>query len=108
MSVSSAGRYAIDTTNRRHARAVVAARVIATDAPAYASPSVSAPQKYNPPVSLLPTLLGVTGGLYFFGALTLGLAYAVASVAMTRPASTARPWRLFSVASADPPTRLTH
>src|SRR5205823_6576494 len=34
------------------------------------------------PVSLLPTLLGVTGGLYFFGALALGLAYAGASVAM--------------------------
>src|SRR2546423_15358897 len=51
MSVSSAGRYAIDTTNKRQARAVVAARVIATDAPAYASPSASAPKKYNPPVT---------------------------------------------------------
>lgn len=34
------------------------------------------------PVSLLPTLLGVTGGLYFWGALVLGLTYAGAAVLM--------------------------
>src|SRR5205814_1413436 len=49
------------------------------------------------PVSLLPTLLGVTGGLYFFGALALGLAYAGASVAMTRATTTPRARRLFLV-----------
>ena len=59
------------------------------------------------PVSLLPTLLGVTGGLYFFGALALGLAYAGASVAMTRAATTARAWRLFVVSIAYLPALLT-
>jgi heme o synthase len=34
------------------------------------------------PVSLLPTMLGVTGTLYFWGALALGLAYVGASVFM--------------------------
>jgi heme O synthase-like polyprenyltransferase len=33
-------------------------------------------------VSLLPTLFGVTGTLYFWGALALGLAYAGAGVFM--------------------------
>jgi protoheme IX farnesyltransferase len=59
------------------------------------------------PVSLLPTLLGVTGGLYFFGALALGLGYAGASVAMTRAATTARAWRLFLVSIAYLPALLT-
>src|SRR5439155_1219423 len=36
------------------------------------------------PVSLLPTLLGVTGPLYFWGALALGVGYAGVAVAMTR------------------------
>lgn len=34
------------------------------------------------PVSLLPTLLGLTGGIYFFGALVLGLAFAGLGAAM--------------------------
>jgi len=34
------------------------------------------------PVSLLPTLLGVTGVAYFYGALALGVAYAVAGLLM--------------------------
>ncbi|HLB81934.1 MAG TPA: heme o synthase [Gemmatimonadales bacterium] len=59
------------------------------------------------PVSLLPTLLGVTGGLYFFGALALGLAYAAASVAMTHAATTARAQRLFLVSIAYLPALLT-
>jgi len=49
------------------------------------------------PVSLLPTLLGVTGALYFFGALALGLAYSGVSVALTRAATIARAWRVFLV-----------
>src|SRR5438128_3250362 len=59
------------------------------------------------PVSLLPTLLGVTGGLYFFGALALGLAYAGASVAMTRAATPSRPWRVFLVSIIYLPALLT-
>jgi len=59
------------------------------------------------PVSLLPTLLGVTGALYFFGALALGLAYTGASVAMTRAVTTARAWRLFLVSIIYLPALLT-
>src|SRR2546422_2357699 len=47
--------------------------------------------------SLVPTLLGVTGPLYFFGALALGLAYAGASARMSPAPTTARAWRLFLV-----------
>jgi len=59
------------------------------------------------PVSLLPTLLGVTGALYFFGALALGLAYTGASMAMTRAATTARAWRVFFVSIVYLPALLT-
>lgn len=59
------------------------------------------------PVSLLPTMLGITGTLYFFGALALGLAYAVASAAMTRAATTARAWRVFLVSIGYLPALLT-
>ena len=59
------------------------------------------------PVSLLPTLLGVTGAVYFFGALALGLAYAGASVAMTRAATASRAWRLFFVSIVYLPALLT-
>src|SRR3989454_5183493 len=59
------------------------------------------------PVSLLPTLLGVTGALYFFGALTLGLAYAGVSVAMTAAVTTARAWRVFLVSIVYLPALLT-
>jgi protoheme IX farnesyltransferase len=34
------------------------------------------------PVSLLPTLLGITGSVYFWGALALGIAYVVAGILM--------------------------
>ena len=59
------------------------------------------------PVSLLPTLLGVTGALYFFGALALGLAYAGVAVAMTTAVTTARAWRVFLVSIVYLPALLT-
>jgi heme o synthase len=59
------------------------------------------------PVSLLPTLLGVTGALYFFGALALGLAYAGAAAALTRAATDPRAWRVFLVSIAYLPALLT-
>ncbi len=59
------------------------------------------------PVSLLPTLLGVTGGFYFFGAVALGLAYLVASAAMTLAATAARAWRVFFVSIVYLPALLT-
>jgi len=59
------------------------------------------------PVSLLPTLLGVTGPVYFFGAFALGLAYAGVSVAMTRAATTPRAWRVFLVSIVYLPALLT-
>lgn len=46
------------------------------------------------PVSLLPTLLGVTGTLYFWGALLLGLAYVVAGVLMVVDVNR-RAWAVF-------------
>lgn len=59
------------------------------------------------PVSLLPTLLGVTGALYFFGALALGLAYAAASAGMTWSVTTRQAWRLFIVSIIYLPALLT-
>ncbi len=59
------------------------------------------------PVSLLPTLLGVTGAVYFFGAAALGLAYLVASAAMTLAATAARAWRVFFVSIVYLPALLT-
>jgi protoheme IX farnesyltransferase len=59
------------------------------------------------PVSLMPTVLGVTGGFYFFGALALGVAYAGASMAMTRAVTTSRAWRLFLVSIVYLPALLT-
>lgn len=52
------------------------------------------------PVSLVPTLLGMTGGLYFFGALGLGLLFLAAGVAMAlgRQRPNARRLLLASVA----------
>ena len=47
------------------------------------------------PVSLLPTLLGLTGALYFFGALVLGIAFAALGVAMVVERSDKRARRLF-------------
>jgi len=60
------------------------------------------------PVSLLPTLLGVAGPVYFLGALGLGVLYAAASAGMTRAAVLARPaWRLFTVSIIYLPALLT-
>jgi len=47
------------------------------------------------PVSLVPSVLGVTGGRYFFGALALGVAYAVMAAGLTRAATVPRAWRVF-------------
>ncbi len=59
------------------------------------------------PVALLPTLLGVTGVLYFVGALALGLAYAAVSVAMARAATSTGAWRVFLVSIVYLPALLT-
>src|SRR5437870_3547061 len=48
-------------------------------------------------VSLLPTLIGLAGGIYFIGALVLGLAFTAASAAQARARSTAAArWVLFA------------
>ena len=47
------------------------------------------------PVSLLPTLLGLTGTVYFFGALVLGLGYAGMSLLLMREPSEKPARRLF-------------
>ena len=59
------------------------------------------------PVSLVPTLLGVTGAGYFFGALILGLGYAAASAAMSRAATEPRAWRVFLMSIVYLPGLLT-
>jgi heme o synthase len=46
------------------------------------------------PVSLMPTLLGVTGEVYFWGALALGVSYAIAAGLMLRDANR-RAWWVF-------------
>jgi protoheme IX farnesyltransferase len=59
------------------------------------------------PVSLLPTLLGVTGRYYFFGALALGLGYVAAAAVMTRSVTLPRAWRVFLVSIVYLPALLT-
>jgi len=59
------------------------------------------------PISLVPTLLGVTGPLYFLGALALGLVYAGVSGVMTHAATTPRAWRVFLVSIVYLPALLT-
>src|SRR6266581_713653 len=59
------------------------------------------------PVSLVPTLLGITGALYFYGALALGLGYAGAAVALTLAVTTPRAWRVFLVSIVYLPALLT-
>jgi protoheme IX farnesyltransferase len=61
------------------------------------------------PVSLLPTLLGVTGAVYFAGALLLGVCYAVAGAAMLADAQhrQAWAWRVFVVSIVYLPALLT-
>ncbi|HJQ64848.1 MAG TPA: heme o synthase [Gemmatimonadales bacterium] len=58
------------------------------------------------PVSLLPTLLGVTGRVYFWGALALGLAYAGAGVLMLFDINR-RAWTVFLVSIIYLPMLLT-
>ncbi|MGH7605699.1 MAG: heme o synthase [Gemmatimonadales bacterium] len=59
------------------------------------------------PISLAPTLLGVTGPLYFFGALALGLCYVAAGAPLLLAATPARAWRLFFVSIVYLPALLT-
>ena len=59
------------------------------------------------PVSLTPTLLGLTGSVYFYGALALGVAYAGVSFALTRTTTSARAWRVFLVSIIYLPALLT-
>jgi protoheme IX farnesyltransferase len=59
------------------------------------------------PISLLPTIVGVTGTWYFFGALALGLAYVAAGTGLLIGATPARAWRLFFVSILYLPALLT-
>ena len=59
------------------------------------------------PISLLPTLLGVTGAWYFFGALLLGVGYVAAGTGLLVGATPARAWRLFFVSILYLPALLT-
>ena len=58
------------------------------------------------PVSLLPTLLGVTGTVYFWGALLLGLAYVAAGVLMVVDVNR-RAWAVFVTSIVYLPLLLT-
>jgi protoheme IX farnesyltransferase len=59
------------------------------------------------PVSVAPSLLGVTGSLYLVGAVALGAAYAIAGAAFTAQVTERRAWRLFSVSVLYLPVLLT-
>jgi len=59
------------------------------------------------PISLAPTLLGVTGAWYFFGALALGTLYVAASGMLLMAATPTRAWRLFFVSIVYLPALLT-
>jgi heme o synthase len=59
------------------------------------------------PVSLLPSLLGLTGGVYFFGALVLGLAYTAITAPLLREATARAAWRVFFVSIVYLPALLT-
>lgn len=59
------------------------------------------------PISLVPTLLGVTGATYFYGALALGVLYAGAGAALLAAATPARAWRVFFVSIVYLPALLT-
>src|SRR5882762_7980868 len=56
------------------------------------------------PVSLLPSLLGVTGALYFYGALALGVVYAAVGAPLLREATPRAAWRVFLVSIVYLPT----
>jgi len=59
------------------------------------------------PISLLPTVLGVTGPWYFFGALALGIGYVAAGTGLLVGATPSRAWRLFFVSILYLPALLT-
>jgi protoheme IX farnesyltransferase len=59
------------------------------------------------PASLVPSVVGVTGWLYFVGALMLSVAYAAAGAALTLAVTERRAWRLFSVSVVYLPALLT-
>jgi protoheme IX farnesyltransferase len=59
------------------------------------------------PVSLVPTLLGLTGAVYFFGALALGVGYAAASAALTAAATAVRARLVFLASIVYLPALLT-
>ena len=59
------------------------------------------------PISLLPTLLGLTGPMYFYGALGLGVVYAAAGAMLLAAATPARAWRVFFVSIVYLPALLT-
>jgi len=59
------------------------------------------------PISLMPTLLGVTGTWYFFGALALGVLYVGAGTGLLVGATPARAWRLFFISILYLPALLT-
>ncbi len=58
------------------------------------------------PVSLLPTVLGVTGSVYFWGALALGIVYAGAGALMLLDANR-RAWWVFMTSIVYLPALLT-
>ena len=49
------------------------------------------------PVSLVPTLVGLTGTVYFLGALALGVVYTGVGVALAWRVTSPRAWRVFTV-----------
>ena len=59
------------------------------------------------PISLVPTLVGVTGTWYFFGALVLGIGYVGAGTGLLFGATPGRAWRLFFVSIFYLPALLT-
>ena len=58
------------------------------------------------PVSLVPTLMGMTGAVYFFGALALGLLYAAAGIRVARKPGTQKARWLFVISIAYLPALL--
>lgn len=58
------------------------------------------------PVTLLLTLVGVAGSLYYFGALLLGTLFLAAAVPMVLHATERRAWRLFAASVAYLPALL--
>ena len=59
------------------------------------------------PVSLMPSLLGLTGALYFYGALALGVVYAAVGTPLLREATPSAAWRVFLVSIIYLPALLT-